>query len=170
MDEAPRASSLNEEKKMTFPPFEMMGAALDKEGNIWAGYRKNRDAWFPEDLKEKHGPGHKSKTAYFAGCTASYVENDIAMASVRLLDAAGRRFYLRRQEGELLRHTNARCGKVGPLCRGGEAQHPGDERRGSQHRHHLLPCLQPDVASGLLLSGPRNSASTSTSPRSTTAR
>ena len=51
----------------------MMGAALDKEGNIWAGYRKNRDAWFPEDLKEKHGPDHKSETAYFAGCTASYV-------------------------------------------------------------------------------------------------
>ena len=84
-----RGILINDEKRMTFPPFEMMGAALDKEGNIWAGYRKNRDAWFPEDLKEKHGPTHKSETAYFAGCTASYVENDIAMASVRLLDAAG---------------------------------------------------------------------------------
>ncbi|MGD0659349.1 MAG: FAD-binding and (Fe-S)-binding domain-containing protein [Syntrophorhabdales bacterium] len=84
-----RGILINEEKRMTFPPFEMMGAALDKEGNIWAGYRKNRDAWFPEDLLEKHGPGHKSNTAYFAGCTASYVENDIAMASVRLLDKAG---------------------------------------------------------------------------------
>ncbi len=83
-----RGILINEEKKMTFPPFEMMGAALDKEGNIWAGYRKNRDAWFPEDLREKHGPDHKSETAYFAGCTASYCENDIAMASVRLLDAA----------------------------------------------------------------------------------
>ncbi len=38
---------------------------------------------------EKHGPGHKAKTVYFAGCTASYVEHDIGMASVRLLDAAG---------------------------------------------------------------------------------
>jgi len=84
-----RGILINDEKRMTFPPFEMMGAALDKEGNIWAGYRKNRDAWFPEDLKKKHGPTHKSETAYFAGCTASYVENDIAMASVRLLDAAG---------------------------------------------------------------------------------
>jgi Fe-S oxidoreductase/FAD/FMN-containing dehydrogenase len=84
-----RGILIHEEKRMTFPPFEMMGAALDKEGNIWAGYRKDRDAWFPEDLKEKHGPAHKSETAYFAGCTASYVENDIAMASVRLLDAAG---------------------------------------------------------------------------------
>jgi Fe-S oxidoreductase/FAD/FMN-containing dehydrogenase len=94
-----RGLLVHENKEMTFPPFEMMGAALDKEGNIWAGYRKNRDAWFPEDLKEKHGPGHKSNIAYFAGCTASYVENDIAMASVRLLDAAGVNFtYMGKKE------------------------------------------------------------------------
>ncbi len=84
-----RGLLVTEKKKMTFPPFEMMGAALKKEGNIWAAYRKNRDAWFPRDLREKHGPSHPSQTAYFAGCTASYVEPDIAMASVRLLDAAG---------------------------------------------------------------------------------
>jgi Fe-S oxidoreductase len=74
---------------MTFPPFEMMGAALAAEGNIWAGYRKDRDAWFPADLMEKHGPEHKASAVYFAGCTASYVEHDIGIASVRLLDAAG---------------------------------------------------------------------------------
>ncbi len=84
-----RGRLIQEEKKMTFPPFEMMSAALQKEGDIWAGYRKERDAWFPEDLKAKHGPEHKAKAVYFAGCTASYVEHDIAMATVRLLDAAG---------------------------------------------------------------------------------
>jgi Fe-S oxidoreductase/FAD/FMN-containing dehydrogenase len=84
-----RGLLVNEKKMMTFPPFEMMGAALQKEGNIWAGYRRNRAEWFPKDLLEKHGPSHRAKAAYFAGCTASYVENDIAMASVRLLDAAG---------------------------------------------------------------------------------
>jgi Fe-S oxidoreductase/FAD/FMN-containing dehydrogenase len=84
-----RGLLVNEKKKMTFPPFEMMGAALQKEGNIWAAYRRNRAAWFPKDLQEKHGPSHRAKAAYFAGCTASYVEPDIAMASVRLLDAAG---------------------------------------------------------------------------------
>lgn len=73
---------------MTFPLFEMMAAALSSQGNIWAGYRKNRADWFPEDLKEKHGPNHKAKNVYFAGCTASYVENDIGMATVRLLDEA----------------------------------------------------------------------------------
>ena len=84
-----RGQLIQKEKRMTFPPFEMMAAALEKEGNIWAGYRADRSAWFPEDLKEKHGPGHKAESVYFAGCTASYVEHDIGIASVRLLDAAG---------------------------------------------------------------------------------
>ena len=84
-----RGKLVHEDKRMTFPPFEMMAAALRAEGDIWAGYRKDRSAWFPQDLLAKHGPGHKAKNVYFAGCTASYVENDIGMASVRLLDAAG---------------------------------------------------------------------------------
>ena len=84
-----RGLLIDEEKKMTFPPFEMMAASVRKEGDIWAAYRKDRDAWFPEDLKEKHGPSHRANIAYFAGCTASHVEHDIAMASVRLMDAAG---------------------------------------------------------------------------------
>ena len=84
-----RGKLIDEDKKMTFPPFEMMAASLRKEGNIWAGYRENRTNWFPEELWEKHGPSHKAKVAYFAGCTASHVETDIAIAAVRLLDAAG---------------------------------------------------------------------------------
>ncbi len=87
-----RGKLINEEKKMTFPPFEMMAAALKGQGNIWAGYRKSRSDWFPEDLKARHGPGVKAKNVYFAGCTASYVEKDIAQATVRLLDAAGVEF------------------------------------------------------------------------------
>jgi Fe-S oxidoreductase/FAD/FMN-containing dehydrogenase len=84
-----RGMLIEEQERMTFPPFEMMAEALRTQGNIWAGYRKNRADWFPEDLKEKHGPGRKSKVMYFAGCTASYVEHDIAIATVRLLDRAG---------------------------------------------------------------------------------
>ena len=78
-----RGKLIDEEKRMTFPPFEMMAAATRKEGDIWAGYRKDRADWFPEDLKAKHGPGVKGQNVYFAGCTASYVEHDIGMASVR---------------------------------------------------------------------------------------
>ncbi|MFH1625337.1 MAG: heterodisulfide reductase-related iron-sulfur binding cluster, partial [Pseudomonadota bacterium] len=94
-----RGKLIHEDDRMTFPPFEMMAAALVKEGNIWAGYRKNRDAWFPEELKEKHSPDVKAKNVYFAGCTASYVEQDIGKASVTLLDAAGVDFtYLGQKE------------------------------------------------------------------------
>jgi Fe-S oxidoreductase/FAD/FMN-containing dehydrogenase len=84
-----RGQLIQEEKKMTFPPFEMMAEAIKDQGNIWAGYRTDRDAWFPNDLEEKHGPDRKASAVYFAGCTASYVEKDIAIGSARLLDAAG---------------------------------------------------------------------------------
>ncbi len=94
-----RGKLIHEDKHMTIPPFEMMMASLDDNGNIWGAYRKDRSKWFPEELKERHGPGHKAKVAYFAGCTASYVENDIAQATVRLLDAAQVDFtYLGEQE------------------------------------------------------------------------
>ena len=85
-----RGKLIEEDRRMTFPPFEMMAAALKGQGNIWAGYRRRRDEWFPEDLKDAHvGNGKRSKAVYFAGCTASYVEHDIGMATARLLDEAG---------------------------------------------------------------------------------
>jgi Fe-S oxidoreductase/FAD/FMN-containing dehydrogenase len=84
-----RGRLIEDDKRMTLPPFEMMSAALHDQGDIWAGYRKDRAAWFPEDLWEKHGPGHSADVVYFAGCTASYVERDIGIGTVRLLDHAG---------------------------------------------------------------------------------
>lgn len=84
-----RGRFVQEEGKRTIPPFEVMGAALHKEGDIWAGYRRDRADWFPADLLDRHGPDHPAKTVYFAGCTASYVEKDIGIAGVRLLDRAG---------------------------------------------------------------------------------
>jgi len=88
-----RGMLIEEDRRMTFPPFEMMAAALKDQGNIWAGYRRRRDEWFPEDLKDAHiGNGKRSKAVYFAGCTASYVEHDIGMATARLLDEAGIEF------------------------------------------------------------------------------
>jgi Fe-S oxidoreductase len=84
-----RRQLIEDEGRMTLPAFEIMAGALAKEGDIWAAYRRDRADWFPEDLKARHGPAHKARSVYFAGCTASYVEQDIAMASVRLLDEAG---------------------------------------------------------------------------------
>jgi Fe-S oxidoreductase/FAD/FMN-containing dehydrogenase len=85
-----RNKLVGEEKKMTFPPFEIMAASLLKERNIWANYRKDRDKWIPEDIRAKMKD--EAEYAYFAGCTASFVENDVAIGAVRMLDDAGLEF------------------------------------------------------------------------------
>ncbi len=79
----------------TFPPFEMMGASYDMESNIWASFSENRDSWLPEDIDVlKEG-----SLGYWAGCTASYVEKDIAQGSVRILKEGGLEFvYLGEKE------------------------------------------------------------------------
>ncbi len=85
-----RGKLVEEEKKMTFPPFEIMAASLLKERNIWANYRKDRDKWIPDDIRAKMKD--EAEYAYFAGCTASFVENDVAIGAVRMLDDAGIEF------------------------------------------------------------------------------
>ena len=84
---AMRGKLINEEKRGTFPPFEMISASLRGENDIWAGKRENRDKWVPADVAAKIP--EKSDIIYFAGCTASYVETDIAEASMRLLQDSG---------------------------------------------------------------------------------
>lgn len=82
-----RGKLIHDDKKMTFPPFEMMAASLRGEKNIWAGQQHKRADWLPADLKDKikdHG-----EVLYFAGCTASFVNTDVAEGTVRLLDRAG---------------------------------------------------------------------------------
>lgn len=85
-----RGELVNTGKQMSFPAFELMASSARKEKNIWANFAENRDKWIPEDLKAK--VKDKADVAYFAGCTAAYVENDIGAASLRLLDAAGIEF------------------------------------------------------------------------------
>jgi len=82
-----RGKLINEQKRGTFPPFEMMAASLRGENDIWAGKAENRDAWVPADVAEKIP--EQADVLYFAGCTASFVETDIAEASIRLLQDAG---------------------------------------------------------------------------------
>ena len=89
-----RGKLVHEEKRGTFPPFEMIAASLEGELDIWAGKRENRANWVPEDVKplladENGGWDKQSEMLYFAGCTASFVNTDVAEASVRLLTDAG---------------------------------------------------------------------------------
>ncbi len=79
----------------TFPPFEMMGTSYDLENNIWAGFAADRSSWLPEDVK----PLERGPVGYWAGCTASYVEQDIARGAVRILKEGGVDFvYLGNEE------------------------------------------------------------------------
>jgi len=79
----------------TFPGFEMMASAFLRQSNIWAGARDERDKWLPDDVK----PLEKGKIAYWAGCTASFVENDIAQNAVHILKEGGIDFtYLGKDE------------------------------------------------------------------------
>lgn len=123
-----RGKLINEDKKMTFPAFEMMAASARKERNIWASYSKDRDAWVPEEVKPHIK--EKAEIAYFAGCTASFVELDIAKATATLLAKAGVDFaYLGKEEAccgipmlvagrwdvweEILRHNVAKMKETG---------------------------------------------------------
>ena len=85
-----RGKLIHDEGRMTFPPFEMIAASLRGENNIWAGKREKRMDWMPEDIAPKIL--ESAPVAYFAGCTASYVNTDVAEATVRLLDRAGIEF------------------------------------------------------------------------------
>ncbi|NLE75280.1 MAG: FAD-binding oxidoreductase, partial [Chloroflexi bacterium] len=76
--------------KMTFPPFEVMRASLRKEHNIWGSYRHRRADWIPED--KKHMISERAEIGFFPGCTASYVEHDIAQATACLMHKAGLEF------------------------------------------------------------------------------
>ena len=76
-------------RRGTIPLLEVLGESVRRRGNLWLDRRSNRAAWFPDDLRERHGPGQPSGILYLAGCTASYVEQDVARATVRLLAAAG---------------------------------------------------------------------------------
>ncbi|HEX3010979.1 MAG TPA: heterodisulfide reductase-related iron-sulfur binding cluster, partial [Syntrophomonadaceae bacterium] len=82
-----RGQFIQEEEYHSLPAFHIMAASASKEFNIWAHYAVNRDAWVPEDIKDYIKD--KSEIAYFPGCTASFVEQDIAVSTARLLKDAG---------------------------------------------------------------------------------
>lgn len=90
-----RGFLVHEQGHGTIPAFEMMGAAFEQEHNIWAGLREDRDAWLPKDVQ----PAEKGEICYWAGCTASYVETNVAQNAVHILKEAGVDFtYLGKDE------------------------------------------------------------------------
>jgi len=76
-----RGFLIHDKKMATFPAFEMMGGSYEQEMDIWTGRKSERDQWFPQDVQ--WNPGEPLN--YWAGCTASFVETDIGINSVRIL-------------------------------------------------------------------------------------
>jgi Fe-S oxidoreductase/FAD/FMN-containing dehydrogenase len=72
----------------TYPAFEMMGGSYACSKNIWTGRGNERDQWLPKDVKINT----EQSLNYWAGCTASYVEKDIALHSAAILKEAGQDF------------------------------------------------------------------------------
>jgi Fe-S oxidoreductase len=92
-----RGQLIGDENRLTFPPFEIMRQSLRKENNIWAAYRVDRPKWMTEEALQVLP--ERAEIAYFPGCTASYVENDIAQATACLLHKSGVEFtYLGKDE------------------------------------------------------------------------
>jgi Fe-S oxidoreductase/FAD/FMN-containing dehydrogenase len=85
-----RGELIHDQDRLTFPPFEIMRQSLRKENNIWAAYRVDRPKWMPEEVAAELP--EQAEVAYFPGCTASYVEHDIAQATACLLHKAGVEF------------------------------------------------------------------------------
>jgi Fe-S oxidoreductase/FAD/FMN-containing dehydrogenase len=85
-----RGRLIHDQNKLPFPPFEIMRASLHKEHNIWAAYRVDRPRWMPDEALGKLP--EKAEIAYFPGCTAAYVEHDIAQATACLMYKAGVEF------------------------------------------------------------------------------
>jgi Fe-S oxidoreductase/FAD/FMN-containing dehydrogenase len=76
-----RGFLVQDKKFPTFPPFEMMGGSYELARNIWTGRINERDKWVPKEINIDFN----NTLNYWAGCTASYVEKDISVNSVRIL-------------------------------------------------------------------------------------
>lgn len=83
-----RPIMVNEMGFATYNAFEMMGASVHSDLNIWAGRRSERLDWVPEDIKLEE----QAEVAYWAGCTASFVTTDTAQNAARILQEGGVKF------------------------------------------------------------------------------
>jgi Fe-S oxidoreductase len=67
------------------PEHREIGAKIEKQHNIYARSHSERFAWLPEGTKLAAGSG----VAYFAGCAAAYAHPEIAVNTVKILEATG---------------------------------------------------------------------------------
>ncbi|WP_418789993.1 FAD-binding protein [Phosphitispora sp. TUW77] len=79
---------VNEMGFATYNGFQMMAESVHSDLNIWAGRRSERADWVPADINIEEN----SETAYWAGCTASFVTTNTAKNAVNILKEGGVNF------------------------------------------------------------------------------
>lgn len=67
-----------------------LASKIGSSHNRYGKPHKDRDAWVPADFH----PDEKATVVYFAGCAASYTDQQIARNTVRILQASGIKFKL----------------------------------------------------------------------------
>ena len=142
-----RGKLINEEKRGTFPPFEMMAASLRGENDIWAGKRENRDDMGARG-RRREDPG--AVRHHLLRRLHGELRRDRHRRGVDP-PAPGRRLRgrLHGQGRGLLRHPDEGRRQVGPVRGDLRAQ----RRRGPQARREddrdLVPGVRPGVEGAL---------------------
>lgn len=72
------------------PAHKKIAENVAKSHNIYAAPHEKRTAWIPKGIAS----AEKADVLYFAGCTASYVNKEIAQSTAKILKAAGTEFML----------------------------------------------------------------------------
>jgi Fe-S oxidoreductase len=71
-----------------------IAANIAKHHNMYGADHAKRTGWIPKGV----APAGKADLLYFVGCTASYVNKEIAQSTARILKAAGTKFMLMKDE------------------------------------------------------------------------
>jgi len=72
------------------PAHKKIAEKIAEKHNCYGAEHKTRTAWITDDIK----PAEKAAVVYFVGCTASYVNKEIAQSTAKILKAAGTDFML----------------------------------------------------------------------------
>ena len=96
------------------PQHKAIAANIEKSHNIYGTPQKKRLDWMPKDVS----PAKTADLLYFVGCRASFVDNEIAQSTVRILKAANKNFMVLKEEpccGNLL-YTTGQVAKARKLA------------------------------------------------------
>ena len=76
------------------PAHKKIAKNIAAKHNQFGSAHESRKKWLTKDIKV----ADKADTLYFAGCSASYANNDIARATAKILNASGTKFTLMKDE------------------------------------------------------------------------